>query len=197
MAETLSSVCAVCKLVIPKSKPKYHLQCKLSRGGGPTELYHQLRGVAGAELSASLGSHFLCLSCRGKLLTVANQKKRYKESRSELLRKLHDDSAPSLIRISPQTLTSWSQKQPLLSPAKTGFSPFAKRQATGSGSTEEPSATPVFHHELFPGASRIPVPSTISRAAQRSIGSLEIASIHTVKSTAITAHAATKPFVFN
>ena len=76
MAKPLSSVYAVCKLAVPKSKPKCCLQRELSRGGGPTELYHQLRGVAGAELSASLGSHFLCLSCRGKLLAVANQKKR-------------------------------------------------------------------------------------------------------------------------
>ena len=43
------------KLAISKSKLKYRLQRKLSRGGCPTELYHQLRGVAGTELSASLG----------------------------------------------------------------------------------------------------------------------------------------------
>ena len=159
MAKPLSSVCTVCKLAIPKSRLKCRLQCELSRG-----LYHQPRGVAGIELSASLGSHFLCLSCRGKLLTVANQKKCYEESRSELLHMLHDASAPSPMRISPQRLTSRSQKRPLLSLAKTGVSPFAKRQASGSGSTKEPSATPVSRHEFLTEASRIPVPSTISRA---------------------------------
>ena len=76
MAKPLSSVCAVCKLAIPKTI-KYCLQREFFRGGGLTKLYHQLRGVAGAELSASLGSHFLCLSCRSKLLAVANEKKRY------------------------------------------------------------------------------------------------------------------------
>ena len=81
MAKPLNSVCAVCKLAIPKAI-KYRLQREFSQGGSPTKLYHQLRGVAGTELSASLGSNFLCLSCRGKLLAVANQKKRYKESRN-------------------------------------------------------------------------------------------------------------------
>ena len=98
MAEPLSSVYAVCKMAIPKNKPKYRLQRELSQGDSPTELCHQLRGVVGAELSACLGSHFLCLSHWGKLLMLANQKKCYKESRSELLNKLHDASAPSLMK---------------------------------------------------------------------------------------------------
>ena len=56
---------------------------------GPTELYSQLRTVAGDDLPARLCSEFVCKSCNRSIITTAKQKERFENSGKELVEKLH------------------------------------------------------------------------------------------------------------
>lgn len=170
MAEA-TAVCTLCKLAIPQSKPKYRLQQDLTRGGGPTELYRQLRSIAGADLPTRLRSDFLCLPCRGSVITAAKQKERFEQSRREIIHQLHSTPAPSMVR-SPSRLPSRSHKRPLLSPlATTGVSPLAKRPPS-SAKAEQSTATPVSRRELFPtGLSSVPDKDCLSLALQPTLTS--------------------------
>ena len=97
------AVCALCKAGNLKPTERYRLQQSEQRRGGPTELYSQLRMVAGDDLPARLCSEFVCKSCNRSIITAAKQKERFKNSRKELVEKLHGVSASSVLPCSTQT----------------------------------------------------------------------------------------------
>ena len=129
------AVCALCKAGNLKPTERYRLQQSEQRTGGPTELYSQLRMVAGDDLPARLCSEFVCKSCNRNIITAAKQKERFENSRKELVEKLHGVSASSVLPYSTQTAEGMvktpphhSDKRPRPSPlARTGVSPLAKR----------------------------------------------------------------------
>ena len=65
---------------------RYRLQQSEQRSGGPTELYSQLRTVAGDDLPARRCSEFVCKSRNRSIITAAKQKERFQNSRKTLLR---------------------------------------------------------------------------------------------------------------
>ena len=129
------AVCALCKAGDLKPTERYRLQQSEQRRGGPTELYSQLRMVAGEDLPARLCSEFVCKSCNRNIITAAKQKERFENSRKELVEKLNGVSASSVLPCSTQTAEGTvktpphhSDKRPRPSPlARTGVSPLAKR----------------------------------------------------------------------
>ena len=141
MEQTLNIVkMALCKTGNLKPMERYQLQQSEQRSGGPTELYNQLRTVAGDDLPARLCSEVVCKSCNRSIITAAKQKERFENSRKELVEKPHGVPASSVLPCSTQRAEgtvktppqrprpSHSDKLSRPSPlARTGVSPLAKR----------------------------------------------------------------------
>ena len=89
----MAVVCVLCNLKAGNlPKERYQLREGIQKGGGPTELYCQLRTVVD-EFPARLCSEVVCVSCRGSILKAAKQKERFECSRKELVQKLHKSSS--------------------------------------------------------------------------------------------------------
>jgi len=185
----MAVVCALCKAEnLPKER--YRLREGIQKGGGPTELYCQLKTVVGDDLPAGLCSEVVCVACRGSIIKAAKQKERFEHSRKELVQKIHrfpvcsvsPKRAEATVKTPPR-LPSKPEKRPRPSPlARTGVSPLTKRpplaeavQRDGKQPVEaaqRPWMKPFARRELFPvptsvqvSPSRIPIPSTKSKAS--------------------------------
>ena len=104
------AACVICKGTVLPGALKYRLWKESTGATGPTELYRHLSPVAGAV--PNLCSVFLCLPCRGSVLTASRQKERFKQSRKRIDLKLHGDPPTSAVISLPRLDTS-RQKQSL------------------------------------------------------------------------------------
>ena len=131
--DDMAVVFALCKAGNLPSH-RYRIREGTHTGGGPTELYRQLRTVVGENLPETLCSNVVCALCRSNILKALKQKERFEQSRRELVEKLRGVPASSLLpcnaqpaalkAVSPQR-SSQPWKRPRLSPLT--VSPLAKR----------------------------------------------------------------------
>ncbi len=154
MANVHSAVCAICGTG-GLTKEKYRLWKGVERTSQETELFRQLRNVAGDALPArsQLRSNVVCKRCQKSIQTAANQKERFEQSRRALLQKVQvtTDSwvalaLPATDKTPPRRTINPSPRQPMKRPlrspmTKTGVSPLTKRYLPDTTIAQEQTST--------------------------------------------------------